>query len=177
MNLADMSPADMRLSVDHTAAHSELSRLLDEEQRLLVELERLLGAEREALQTSSSPEQLERACEVRQECMGSLLRLQEGRSKWLLQLGYSADAAGLLQLIRACDPLGAFPPRWAACAALAKRCRELNQQNGALVASRMRRVQGVLDILMGQTADTAQTYSRSLQDPARAAGRVLSLEA
>ena len=167
----------MTPGVDPLVAHGELARLLDEEQRLLRELERLLGDEREALQASSSPEQLEHACGVRQECMGSLLRLQEGRSQWLRQLGYSADAAGLLQLIRTCDPRGALPPRWAECAALAKRCRELNQQNGALVASRMRRVQGVLDILMGQAADAAPTYSRSLQDPARTAGRVLSLEA
>lgn len=164
-------------AIDQIAVQKELSRLLAEERELLKELERLLGVEREALQRSSSPEQLEQACEVRQGCMAALLRLQEERNTWLVQIGFTGDAAGLLQVIRACDTHGDLPPRWAECAALAKRCRELNTQNGALVASRMRRVQGVLDILMGQTTDTAATYSRSLQESARAAGRVLSLEA
>lgn len=168
---------DQRVLVDQHTAHAELSRFLTEERRLLNELERLLGAEREALQASSSPEQLEEACAIRQTCMNALLRLQEERNAWLVTSGFTGDAAGLLQLIRACDTHGDLPPRWAECASLAKRCRELNNQNGALVASRMRRVQGVLDILMGQAVETASTYSRSLQDPARSTGRVLSLEA
>lgn len=174
---ASWTATDMPSPVDQVAAHAELARWLTEERQLLGDLERLLRKEREALQTGSSPEQLEQACEIRQQCMSSLLRLQEERNSWLSQIGFSGDAAGMLQLIRACDTQGDLPPRWAECAALAKRCRELNQQNGALVASRMRRVQGVLDILMGHAADANATYSRSLQNSARAPGRVLRLEA
>ncbi len=92
--------------------------------------------------------------------------------------GVIADIAGLLQLIRRSHVPGNVPSQWAECAALAKRCRDMNQQNGALVASRMRRVQGVLNILIGQGADAVPaTYSRQLTDSARPSGRVLYLEA
>lgn len=171
-----MHESDMQ-TLNHSL-RAELARQLQQERRLLSDLERLLHEERDALQQTSAPEQLEQACNQRQQCMGELLRLQEDRNDWLRQSGFSGDTAGLVQLIRRCDTQGELPPQWAQCAALAKRCRELNQQNGALVASRMRRVQGVLDILMGQGNETPSgTYSRTLTDPARPSGRVLCLEA
>lgn len=174
--VADMSDDLSHRNADHVQV--ELARQLGVEQRLLTELERLLREEREALQQTVSPEHLEQACHRRQQCMGELLRLQEERNQWLLQAGVTADIAGLLQLIRRSHVPGALPSQWAECAALAKRCRNMNQQNGALVASRMRRVQGVLDILIGQGADAAPaTYSRQLTDSARPSGRVLCLEA
>ncbi|MGA1354909.1 MAG: hypothetical protein ACO32I_09075, partial [Candidatus Limnocylindrus sp.] len=52
---------------------AELGRQLQEERRLLGDLERLLHEEREALQQTSAPEQLEQACNQRQQCMGELL--------------------------------------------------------------------------------------------------------
>ena len=88
-----------------------LSRLLDEERRLLLRLEGLLDAEKAILLKDDSPEELEAACITRQECRGALLRLQDERSNLLRMLGYSPDNAGLLSLIKACDPERALPPR------------------------------------------------------------------
>lgn len=153
-----------------------LSRLLDEERRLLLRLEGLLDAEKAILLKDDSPEELEAACITRQECMGALLRLQDERSNLLRMLGYSPDNAGLLSLIKACDPERVLPPRWAECAELAKRCRSLNDHNGALVASRMRRVQGVLEVITGKRSDP-NVYGKQAQQAWITRGRMVAAEA
>ena len=56
-----------------------LSRLLDEERQLLLQLESLLATEKEILLRDDAPEALENACRERQQCMIALLRLQEER--------------------------------------------------------------------------------------------------
>jgi flagellar biosynthesis/type III secretory pathway chaperone len=152
-----------------------LSRLLDEERRLLLHLEGLLDAEKAILLKDDSPEELEAACITRQECMGALLRLQDERSSLLRMLGYSPDN-GLLSLIKACDPERALPSRWAECAELAKRCRSLNDHNGALVASRMRRIQGVLEIITGKRVDP-NVYGKQAQQAWVTRGRMVAAEA
>jgi len=153
-----------------------LSRLLDDEQRLLRQLEALLESEKALLLRDDSPEQLEAACRSRQDCMIALLRLQTERQNVLQLNGFSRDNAGLAGLIKACDPERALPPRWAECADLARRCRDLNDHNGALVASRMRRIQGMLEVLTGKRSEKT-TYGRQAHQGFGTRGRVLATEA
>lgn len=153
-----------------------LERLLAEEIAALAELERLLETEREVLVRNDSPEALEDACARRQDCMGGLLRIQDERRGVLRMLGFEADATGLDRLMRACDPGRSLPARWGECAERARRCREINDFNGALVASRMRRVAGLLEILTGRKAETP-VYGRQGQQAWGAAGRLLATEA
>lgn len=155
---------------------SVLSRLLEEERRLLTQLEQLLDREKNILLEDESPEQLERACRDRQECMVALLRLQDERQGLLRVAGYSTDNAGLAGLIKDCDPERSLPARWAECAELAKRCRALNDHNGALVTSRMRRIQGMLEVLTGKRGEKT-TYGRHAHQGFGTRGRVLVTEA
>jgi flagellar biosynthesis/type III secretory pathway chaperone len=107
--------------------------------------------------------------------MGALLRLQDERSQLLRMAGYPTDNAGMLLLIRDCDPARELPPRWAECAELAKRCRALNDHNGALVSSRMRRIQGVLEVLTG-SREGPNVYGRQAEQHWVQAGRMLATE-
>ena len=153
-----------------------LDRLLTEELAALAELERLLEAEREVLVRNESPEALEDACTRRQDCMGGLLRVQDERRGIVRALGFEADAAGIEQLLRECDPQRSLRPRWGDCAERARRCREINDFNGALVASRIRRVTGMLELLTGRRTETP-VYGRQGQQAWRSAGRLLATEA
>lgn len=153
-----------------------LDRLLGEELAALAELERLLVAEREILVRNDSPEALEDACTRRQDCMGALLRVQDERRTTLRMFGFEADTAGLERVMQICDPQRSLPARWGECAERARRCREINDFNGALVASRMRRVAGLLEILTGRRSETP-VYGRQGQQAWVAAGRLLATEA
>lgn len=153
-----------------------LERLLEEEIAALTDLESLLVAEREVLVRNDSPEALEEACARRQDCMGGLLRIQDERRGVLRMFGFETDTAGLERLTRECDPQRSLPARWGECAERARRCREINDFNGALVSSRMRRVAGLLEILTGRKADTP-IYGRQGQQTWAAAGRLLATEA
>jgi len=153
-----------------------LDRLLADEIAALAELETLLEAEREVLVCNESPEALEDVCARRQDCMGGLLRVQDERRGVLRMLGIEAEAAGLERLMRDCDPARSLPARWGECAERARRCREINDFNGALVASRMRRVEGMLEILTGRKRETP-IYGRQGQQAWVAAGRLLAAEA
>lgn len=127
-----------------------LSRLIDEESATLGDLVQLLEREHELLVANRSAEALEDACEARQICMGTLLRVQDERRGLLRLLGLGDNAAALDDLLGRCDPAGELKSRWAATLANARRCRELNDRNGALVNARMRRVEGLLNVLTGE---------------------------
>ncbi|MFZ9667330.1 MAG: flagellar export chaperone FlgN, partial [Steroidobacteraceae bacterium] len=58
----------------------------------------------------------------------------------------------------------------------ARRCRDLNDHNGALVASRMRRIQGMLEVLTGKRSEKT-TYGRQAHQGFGTRGRVLATEA
>lgn len=152
-----------------------LTRLLEDEHRLLHQLETLLEGEKAILLRDDSPEELESACRERQRCMVALMRLQDERQSLLRISGCSTDQTGLAQLITICDPERTLPARWAECAELARRCRALNDHNGALVASRMRRIQGMLEVLTGKRSEKV-TYGRLAQQGFAARGRVFATE-
>lgn len=170
----------MNGALDNPAAREECRRLLDkllgEELATLVELERLLIAEREVLVKNESVEALEDVCARRQDCMGALLRVQDERRGMLRMLGFATDRAGLERLMRECDPRRTLPPRWGECADRAGRCRELNDFNGALVSSRMNRVAGMLELLTGRKAGPP-VYGRRGGQTWVGTGRLLATEA
>ena len=158
------------------ACRQTLGRLLDEESAALSALERLLLAEREVLTSNEPAEALEAVCARRQDSMGALLRIQDERRGLLRMFGYTPDTEGLERLLRFVDPQRTLPARWGDCAERARHCRELNDFNGALVASRMRGVEGMLEILTGRRRETP-VYGRQGQQAWVSAGRLLATEA
>lgn len=154
----------------------QLGALLDDEGRVLADLEALLSSEHEILVRNDSPEALEAACGERQQRMGELLRIQDERRSLLRMLGQSPDNAGIDALLRACDTGDRLRTRWQACAEAARRCRDLNDRNGALVNARMKRVEGMLEILTGQRPGP-RVYGPQGQVAAAPASRLVAAEA
>jgi flagellar biosynthesis protein FlgN len=70
-----------------------------------------------------------------------------------------ADPQGLERLLRWCDPSNTLQRRVADCAQRAGRCRELNERNGALVTARLKKVEGLLEVLTGRT-NQPKVYGR-----------------
>lgn len=136
--------------MDPSLTRESLARLLEAEASVLADLERLLAREHEILVRNDSPEALETACVERQARMGELLRIQDERRGLLRMLGQRPDNAGLEALLATCDPERSLRSRWLSCAEAARRCRLANDRNGALVAARMNRVEGMLEVLTGQ---------------------------
>ena len=162
--------------MDPSLTRETLARLLEAEASVLADLERLLAREHEILVRNDSPEALESACGERQSRMGELLRIQDERRNLLRMHGQRPDNAGLEALLSACDPDQSLRRRWLACAEAARRCRESNDRNGALVAARMNRGEGMLEVLTGQRPGP-RVYGPQGQMAAAGASRLVAAEA
>lgn len=152
-----------------------LRRLMAEENDALNELSVLLEREHEHLQ-SNDVAALDSAARDRQRCVSRIMRVDEERRNLCTDLDYPLTPQGLEGLIRWCDAEGVLSGGWAACAAAAARCRELNDRNGALVAARLQHVQARLGTLIDSRRETVTYgprggYNQSTQ------GRVVATEA
>ncbi len=162
--------------MDPALTRDQFSRLLDEEACTLADLERLLALEHEILVRNESAEALEEACAERQLRMGELLRIQDERRTVLRMLGQTPDNAGLDAVLRGCDQGNRLRTRWQQCAGAAGRCRDLNDRNGALVQARMKRVEGMIEVLTGQRSGP-RVYGPQGQVGAGPSSRLLTAEA
>ena len=161
--------------MDASVCRDHLARLISEESASLTQLEALLGQEHDTL-VANNVEALEQATQKRQVAISALLRIEDERRSLCQMHGQSADVVGLEKLLAWCDPRGTLKAHWADCAALAGRCRDLNERNGALVMARMKRVEGLLGVITRR--ETVATYGPqggAYQAPR--AGGVLAVEA
>ena len=133
-----------------------LGSLLAEEVDALRELEDVLRREHDVL-GARNVAAIERTALVRQRMMGDLARTEEQRRLLCTNHGYSPDWLGLEGLMSWCDPDGTLLSRLRECAQRATRCRDLNMTNGALVAARLKQVEGMLTALVG-SAGQPVTY-------------------
>ena len=119
-------------------------------------------------------DELDRAGAARQTCVGDLVRIEDERRSLCRMLNIPADASGIDRMLTWCDPSHTLKRRWAACAEQALRCRERNDRNGALVAARLKKVEGMLDVLTGRS-NQPKVYGRQGSfDTAPRAPRVLA---
>jgi flagella synthesis protein FlgN len=140
-------------NLDRSLCRDTVARLIAEETATLVQLERLLDREHATIM-ANDVEALALAGDERHACMAALLRIEDERRSLCRMLGAASDAAGLHQVLIWCDPGQSLRKAWEACAASANRCRERNDRNGALVAVRLKRVEGALGALTGETLST-----------------------
>lgn len=159
--------------MDPRVCREHLEKLLAEETSALAQLETLLGREHELI-SSNDVEELDRAGEARQQCVGTLVRVEEERRSLCRMMNVPTDMTGLDRLLTWCDPSKTLRRRWTECAERAVRCRQLNERNGALVTARLKKVEGALDVLTGR-ASQPKVYGRqgAFQPPGRNA-RVLA---
>jgi flagellar biosynthesis/type III secretory pathway chaperone len=144
--------------LDSTVCREHLEKLLIEEANVLERLQGVLDQEHAHL-VANDVDALERAGETRQTCVGDLLRIEDERRSLCRMMNLPADVSGLERLLSWCDDTGTLKQRWTACAERAGRCRAGNDRNGALVTARMKKVEGMIDILTGR-ANEPKTYGK-----------------
>jgi len=162
--------------VDPALTRDHLTRLLAEENTALAEFETLLDREHAALATRDI-DALEALADARQSSITHLLRLEDERRSVCSMLGYDTDLSGLAKLIAWCDPQRTLARPYEECAARARRCRDLNDRNGLLVGAQIKRVEGLLGAISGESATPRAYGPRSASAWRPAAGQVLSAEA
>jgi flagellar biosynthesis/type III secretory pathway chaperone len=158
--------------VDPGVCREHLTTLLREESALLAELEELLRRESGILE-SSDIQALETTTRARQERVGALARIEEQRRSLCAAHGFSADRAGLEGVMAWCDGQGTLLPRLRECAERAVRCRDLNDRNGIVVATKLKRVEGMLGALTGRPTRLDTYGPRGYGRPGGRPGRVL----
>jgi Flagellar biosynthesis/type III secretory pathway chaperone len=158
--------------VDPVVCRDTLDKLIAEESSTLDQLQQLLEREHEFL-VANDVDALERAGHERQNCIGTLLRIEDDRKSLCRALNVPADMQGLDRILAWCDPSKQLRRRWKELGERADRCRAANDRNGALVTARMSRVQGMLDIVTGR-AGQPKVYGRqgAFENQPRA-GRVI----
>lgn len=138
--------------MDSNVCREHLDKLLIEEAAVLERLQGALDHEHELL-VANDVDGLERAGEVRQTCIGDLLRIEEERRSLCRMMNLPTDVSGLERLLAWCDSSGQLKQRWTDCAERAGRCRASNDRNGALVTARMKKVEGMLEVLTGRASE------------------------
>jgi len=144
--------------VDPSVCREHLSKLISEELKALTKLEGLLEQEHEHL-LANDVDALDRTGDERQACIGDLVRVDDDRRTLCRMLNMSTDKIGLESMLKWCDPTGSLQPRISDCADRAGHCRNLNDRNGALVTARLKRVEGMLDVVTGRS-NQAKVYGR-----------------
>lgn len=160
--------------MDPAVSREHIAALLHAEERQLGTLHQLLQNEFEALKANDL-DALDERGSARSQAMGALLRIQDERRSLLTAMQYADSNEGLEKMLRWCDPGKTLLDHWRRCADLATECRELNERNGLLVNARLRRVEGMLEVLTARPP--ASTYSRDAALTGNAAGRLLTIEA
>lgn len=135
--------------MDPSVCREHLAKLIDEETNALTRLEGLLDQEHEHL-LANDVEALERTGEARQACVGDLVRVDDDRRALCRMLNLPIDRVGLERMLKWCDPTASLQTRITECAERAQRCRGFNDRNGALVTARLKRVEGLLDVVTGR---------------------------
>ena len=161
--------------MDPVQCRDKLSRLISEESVGLVQLAELLEREH-GLLTAGDVVHLQAAINERQRCVGRIARVDEERRAMCRARSLPLNAEGLATLLRWCDPEGTLSNRWAECEAAAKRCRQLNDRNGALVSSQLQHVRARLGTLLKSGRETL-TYRSNGGYSQGTVGRMLTTEA
>jgi flagellar biosynthesis/type III secretory pathway chaperone len=136
------------MTLQRADVHQHLSRILEEESRLLSELETLLQEET-AILAGQDIEAIAHIGSTRQRCIDALTRLDAERTDSCRMLSFGQGRGALTKLYGWCDPSGALESKWLANLKIARRCQRLNDTNGAIVTARLSRVQQLLMVVRG----------------------------
>jgi flagellar biosynthesis protein FlgN len=161
--------------VDADLCRESLGRLLSDECGLLAQLETLLDNEHGFL-VGNDIDALEKAGAARQSCMSALVRIEDERRSLCKMSGKTPDPRGLHELLKWCDPGNTLQKRWQEYSDRATRCRERNDRNGIVVAARLKRVAGMLNVITGRDRAPV-TYGPQRAYAQAPVGRMISSEA
>jgi len=125
-----------------------LSRILAEESTLLAELEQLLAQETVILGRDNVVE-ITSIGSQRQRCVSALSRLDHERLDTCRLMSFGHGRGAVAKLFAWADASGSLNVQWGANLEIARRCKKLNDANGAIVSAKLSRVQKLLMVLRG----------------------------
>jgi flagella synthesis protein FlgN len=127
-----------------------VQRLLAEEQVQLTRLHTLLLRESEVLR-GDDVTAVERIGAERHDCTSTLTRLDAERRDLCRMLSQEAGRDGFEQLLGWCDASGELRRQWLANLDVARRCKDHNDRNGAVVSVKLNHVQKLLSAIRGSS--------------------------
>jgi flagellar biosynthesis/type III secretory pathway chaperone len=139
------------VTVHATDVHSHAGRILNDESQLLQELEQLLHQET-AIVRGDDVAAIARIGATRHDCIAALTRLEVERAASCRMLSFGEGRVAFEKLLDWCDADGALRQRWQSNLQQARRCRDLNERNGAVVAVQLNHVQQLLAAMRGGAA-------------------------
>jgi flagella synthesis protein FlgN len=139
------------MSVQPADIRQHIERVLNDEAVLLAELQQLLAREADIVR-GDDPEAIEHIGGARHHCVDSLTRLDAERAAACRMLSFGSGREGFDKLLSWCDPGQSLRNRWQLNLQLARKCKELNDRNGAVVALKLGQVQQLLGTLRGGAA-------------------------
>ncbi|HEX4024364.1 MAG TPA: flagellar protein FlgN [Steroidobacteraceae bacterium] len=128
-----------------------LQRILAEESRLLAELEGLLQQETDILR-GDDVAAIHRIGGARARCVEQLTRLDGERVDACRMLSFGSAHGALEKLFAWADPGASLRGQWLSNLQIARRCRDLNDRNGAIVTVKLGQVRQLLGKLRGTHA-------------------------
>lgn len=162
-------------NMDASLCREHLDELLAQEIAALSHLEALLEQERDFI-VANNIEQLDSTGTERQRYVGVLMRIEDERHALCRASGMSGDRVGLKKLLTWCDPDNTLQARWTDSTRKIRHCRALNDRNGALVSNRMKRVEGLLNLLNGQSGESKVYNAKGNAYQQAGAGRMLNAQ-
>ena len=134
------------MSVQSADVRRHMDQLLNEESSLLAELEQTLRQEADVVR-GNDPDAIERIGASRHHCVDTLTRLDAERSSTCRMLSFGSGANAFDQLLRWCDSSRSLRERWLGNLQAARRCKDLNDRNGAVVTLKLTQVQQLLSAM------------------------------
>jgi len=137
--------------VQRDQVQPHLQRILAEEARLLAELEGLLQRETDILRGDDAAA-IHHIGGARQRCVEQLARLDGERADACRMLSFGTGPGALERLFAWADPGASLRGRWQDNLQIARRCKDINDRNGAIVSVKLGQVQRLLGKLRGAQA-------------------------
>jgi flagellar biosynthesis protein FlgN len=136
------------MTVQAADVRTHIGRILADEAALLQSLEALLSQEA-AIVRGDDVAAIERIGATRHDCIAALTRLEAERSASCRMLSFGTGREGFEQLLGWCDDQGELRQRWQTNLKLARRCKDQNDRNGAVVTVKLNHVQKLLTVMRG----------------------------
>lgn len=136
------------MTVQAADVRGHMARILNDETRLLQSLEALLQQET-AVVRGDDIDAIERIGQVRHDCMAALTRLEAERTASCRMLSFGEGRGAFERLLEWCDADRSLRAIWQANLVTARRCRDLNDRNGAIVTVKLNHVQKLLTVVRG----------------------------
>jgi flagellar biosynthesis/type III secretory pathway chaperone len=144
------------MSVQPHDVQQHLDRVLTEEGRLLGELEGVLHLETDVLRGEDT-DAIASVGNSRHRYVDNLTRLDAERGSTCRMLSFGSGPDAMARLLAWADPSGQLQRQWSRNLDIARRCKRINDQNGAIVTAKLGRVQQLLGKLRG--VNTPPVYS------------------